>query len=583
MIFDHLGVLHQRSAGSAVHLNLATWWDSSMFNQSLSDPMLVPRMAIGVWPPNPAAALGYDLRGLGGNHMNHCRISGRTPRAILAATALVTAASAVAAQELLIAVTSENTKLSSYETGSEVNSPGLRNVFEVLVARDTMTNELVPELATSWTQIDPTTWEFELRQGVTYHDGSPFNAESAAFGLNFSYSEEEDFSLRQFMGPQITAEAVGEYTLRVMTTEPDPLIPERMYFTGIPSMQAVQDSRDTYDTQPVGTGPYRLSEWRRGQYLLLEANPDWWGLSDPSVTAPEFETVRIMFRSEGGVRTSMVQTGEAHIGTFLDSDQCALLVAEDGTDCVSAPSVETLFIRFDTPSPVLGDQRIRQAVLHAIDVPSIISEIMGGTATQAAQIVGPASNGFDPSLEPVSYDPEAARALVDAARADGVPVDSTVVYINVRQAAIPRIEEIAQAAQAMLVNVGIKAEVKIQEASIYNPEYGQKPGPDRNYITMHPIGNDFMDAASSFQTYATCDRGTSGICDEALDAMIAEAATLTGAERTSGLQAISALIQDNAYMGFVGHLDLAYGIDADLAWDVPLDHRLIVRNMSLAD
>jgi peptide/nickel transport system substrate-binding protein len=503
--------------------------------------------------------------------------------AVMAATALLASVSPTISQELAIAVTSENTTLASHQTGSEVNSPGLRNVFEVLVARNPETNELAPELATSWTQIDPTTWEFELRQGVSYHDGSPFDAEAAAFAINFSWSEEQDFPLRQFMATQITAEAVGDYTLRVMTVDPDPLVPERMYFTGIPSMQAILTARDTYDTTPVGTGPYRLREWQRGQYLLLEANPNWWGLDDPSVKNPEFETVRLMFRSEGGVRASMVKVGEANIAQFLDSDQCVELAAGDTTDCVSAPSVETLFIRFDTPSPVLGDVRVRRAVLHALDIPSIISEIMGGSATQASQIVGPASNGFDPAILPVAFDADAARSLVDEARANGVPVDTTEIFINVRQAAIPRIEEIAQAAQAMLTAVGLNATVKIQEASIYNPEYGQKPGPDRNYITMHPVGNDPMDAASSFQTYATCDRGTSGICDSELDAMITEASTLVGPARTAALQAISRRIQDEAYIGFVGHLDLAYGISSDLEWDVPLDHRLIVRNMGLAE
>ena len=94
--------------------------------------------------------------------------------ALLAATIIGTVAAPALSQELKIAVTAENTTLASYETGSEVNSPGLRNVFEVLVARDPKTNQLVPELATSWEQIDPTTWEFRLREDVNYHDGSPF-------------------------------------------------------------------------------------------------------------------------------------------------------------------------------------------------------------------------------------------------------------------------------------------------------------------------------------------------------------------------------------------------------------------------
>lgn len=503
--------------------------------------------------------------------------------AVFAVGTMSFAATQSTAQELAIAVVAENTTLGSNEAFQEVNSPGLRNIFEMLVVRDPGTNELVPELATSWRQIDPTTWEFQLREGVTFHDGSPFNAASAAYGINFSYSEEEALGLRQFMGPQISAEAVGEYTLHVITETPDPLVPERMYFTGLPSMQQLQTSRDTFETQPVGTGPYRLGEWRRGQYLLLEANPDWWGLDDPSVENPEFETVRFYFRPESGVRTSMVQTGEVHIAQFVDSDQCAQLAAEDGVDCLTAPSSETLFIRFDTPSPVLGDERIRQAILQAIDTEAIISVILGGTATPAAQIVGPASNGHDPSLQPVAHDPEAARALVDAAKADGVPVDETELVINVRQAALPRIEEIAQVMQAMLADVGLNVSVLIREASIYNPEYIQKPTPDRHYITVHPIGNDFMDAASTLQTYALCERGTSGICDETLDAMISEASVMVGEERTEALMEISQYIQDRAYMGFIAHLDLAYGVSDDLQWDVPLDHRFIVSNMGLAD
>ena len=144
---------------------------------------------------------------------------------------------------------------------------------------------------------------------------------AARFVLNFSYSEKEAFLIRKFMGLQIMAEAIDEYTLRIMTDEPDPLILERMYFTGIPSMQAIQYSRDTYDTRPVGTGPCKLKEWHRGQFLLFEANPDWWGLIDPKFSFPDFETVRFLFRPEGGVLASVVFASEADISQFLDSDQ----------------------------------------------------------------------------------------------------------------------------------------------------------------------------------------------------------------------------------------------------------------------
>ena len=112
-----------------------------------------------------------------------------TAQAAMAQLEAAQAAEAEAAErEIVIAVPSENVSLMSWQAQVEINSPGLRNVFELLVDRDPETNELVPELATSWEQIAPDRWRFYLREGVTYHDGSPFNAESAAFGINWTWS-----------------------------------------------------------------------------------------------------------------------------------------------------------------------------------------------------------------------------------------------------------------------------------------------------------------------------------------------------------------------------------------------------------
>jgi len=176
-----------------------------------------------------------------------------------------TTTAAAEARSLTIALPEEPRSLGSWNAYSNDGHPVIRNVTEALLNRDPVSNELVPELALSYTQVDDNTWQFELRQGVKFHDGSDFNAESAAYSLNFVLAEENAFPMRQFFGSQVTAEAVGDYTLNVSTVDPDPILPLRLYFCTIPSAQAIQDSPDTYEENLVGTGPYKLDEWNRGQ------------------------------------------------------------------------------------------------------------------------------------------------------------------------------------------------------------------------------------------------------------------------------------------------------------------------------
>ena len=134
-------------------------------------------------------------------------------------------------------------------------------------------------------------------------------------------AEENGFPIRQFFGSQVTAEAVSEYVLNVSTVDPDPILPLRLYFCTIPSAKAIQDSPDTYDSNLVGTGPYKLKEWNRGQYIDLVANEDWWGRDDPAAALGTNELVteaRYIFRSESTVRAAMLDTGEADFARFLN-------------------------------------------------------------------------------------------------------------------------------------------------------------------------------------------------------------------------------------------------------------------------
>ena len=130
------------------------------------------------------------------------------------------------AGKLIVSMSVEPDTLENWKAYSTDGHPILRNVQEALLNRDPVTNELVGELATAWEQTDDRTWRFTLRQGVTFHNGDPFNAEVAAYGTNYTWSPENEFEIYQFIGPDITATAVDEYTLDVSDGRagPDPAV-----------------------------------------------------------------------------------------------------------------------------------------------------------------------------------------------------------------------------------------------------------------------------------------------------------------------------------------------------------------------
>ena len=201
--------------------------------------------------------------------------------ALRAAPEAALAQAAEPAGQITISLSAEPATLENWNAYSLDGHPVLRNIFEALLNRDPATNELVGELATAWEWTDDRTVRFTLREGVTFHDGSPFNAQVAADGVNFTWSSENAFDITQFMGPQISAAVVDETTIDVSTEEPDPILPARLYFAPLPNMVQVEERPDSLPNEPIGTGPYQFVEWVRGDHISLTAYPDWWGNGDP--------------------------------------------------------------------------------------------------------------------------------------------------------------------------------------------------------------------------------------------------------------------------------------------------------------
>ena len=498
--------------------------------------------------------------------------------ALRAAPETVFAQEAEPAGQIVISLSAEPATLENWNAYSLDGHPVLRNIFEALLNRDPASNELVGELATAWDWTDDRTLRFTLREGVTFHDGSPFNAQVAADGLNYTWSAENAFDIIQFMGPQISAAVVDEKTIDVSTEEPDPILPARLYFSPLPNMKQVQERPDSLPNEPIGTGPYQLVEWVRGDHISLTAYPEWWGNGDPEAAFGQqsIKDVQYVWRPESTVRAAQVTAGEAQIARFLAPEDC-----ETTPVCLEAPSVETIFLRLDTMHPVMGDIRIREAIGLAVDRESLVEQIFGG-GDVATQLVGPSAVGYNEELKALPYDMDRAKQLVQEAAADGVPVDMEIT-VAVRQGAYPRNEELGEYVANQLNEIGLNAKTEVIEHAAYQEQYVMpydEVPTDRGWIGTLGHGNEMMDVSQTFSGYYRCDGGVSTFCDPEIDKMTAESAVITGDERDAALAETTAAFMERIPVIPIVHLPFFYGVSADLNWKPRLDAFMLVKEMS---
>ena len=494
------------------------------------------------------------------------------------ATPTVGAQDADPSGRIVISLSAEPSTLENWNAYSLDGHPVLRNIFEALLNRDPATNELVGELATAWEWQDDSTIRFTLREGVTFHDGSPFDAQVAVDGLNYTWSSENAFDIIQFMGPQISAALVDEMTIDVSTETPDPILPARLYFSPLPNMVQVNERPDSLPGEAIGTGPYQLVEWARGERILLSAYPDWWGNADPEAAygRQSILDVEYVWRPESTVRAAQVNAGEAQIARFLAPDDCATTPV-----CAEAPSVETIFLRPDTMHPVLGDIRIREAIGLAVDKERLVEQVFGGGEV-ATQLVGPSAVGYNAEITALGYDMDRARQLVEEAAADGVPIDMEI-NVAVRRGAYPRNEELGEYVANQLNEIGLNARTEVIEHAAYQEQYVMNYDDipeDRGWIGTLGHGNEMMDVSQTFSGYYRCDGGVSTFCDPEIDALTEESSVITGEDRAAALAATTAAFMERIPVIPIVHLPFFYGLAENLVWTPRLDAFMLVKEMS---
>lgn len=392
------------------------------------------------------------------------------------------------------------------------------NITEPLVERDPTTGELDPLLATAWEQTGDTEWTFTLQEGVTFQDGSPFDAEAAAFSIDRAVNSDLGCNVEGYVfgDDDLGVEAVDDTTLVITTPSPDPILPLKLSF-----IEIVPTSTDTSAKvrEPIGTGPYAVAQWDAGTRLTLERYDDYWG------DAPEFASVEYQWRDEGTVRAAMITSDEADVATGLSVDDGI------GDLGVAYPNNETVALRFTGDIAPLDDIRIRQAINYAVDREGIVSSLYPDGDVVAAQLIPEGVVGHNPDLEPWEYDPERAAELVQEAAADGVAVDTPITLVA-RNAQFPKVGEMAEVLREQMAAAGLNVELRMVDTT-QHLQYQLRPfvtneGPIA-LLVQH--GNQAGDAQFTVEQYMSSTGAQSTFGTDEFDAILDAASQLSGDER----------------------------------------------------
>ncbi len=409
-------------------------------------------------------------------------------------------------------------------------------IYETLT-RASPTGDVSGLLATSWNNIDKTTWRFTLRRGVKFQNGKDFTAKFVAAQINHLLNNEEAqgtvaFSTNKRQAKMNGARAIDDYTVEITTETPVPELPRQMAGFWLPDTETRDDiGLDGFNKAPIGTGPFKAVNFGPGQ-VDYEAFAGAW-------RPAKVKRLRLVELPDAATRVTSILSGEIDISQGVPFD--AIKQLEDGghrVDIAERPSVMGWRFMSVRESSPFHDKRVRQAANYAIDRNAISKELLGGVSPPAGQCATRGTFGYNPNVGPYPFDPGKARALLaEAGYADGFDTEAMVL-----PGAFPADAEIYQFAAQQLAAVGIRVKLtNIQFAEWLDNWFGKKKAPDGTMGMSDIFQNSCHNFnAIPFDAYPnlSCQKPLPSHCDEE------ESALLTAAFEEFDTEKRRKLIQD---------------------------------------
>ena len=407
--------------------------------------------------------------------------------AVLAAAAL-SVASIASAKTVRWASQGDALTLDPHAQNEAPTSAMNVHVYDPLIQRDPSLAK-VPGLALSWKTISPDTWEFKLRPGVKFSDGTPFTAEDVVFSYQRALSPTSDF--RSYISSVKEVKAIDPMTVHIVTNGPNPILPD--YTTSILIMskvwaeknnvtkpQSYKDKEETFAVRnAMGTGPFMVKQRDPDVRTVMAKNPNYWGGKDFPAYPDELIYTPI---KEPATRVAALISGQVDFVLDAPLQDVARIKQTAGLKTLETPQVRSIFLGLDVGSPELkysdvkgknpfADKRVRQAMYQAIDINAIKQKVMRNFAAPAGLITSPGVHGYTPKLdERLKFDVQAAKHLMTEA---GYPAGFSVT-LDCPNDRYNNDEQICQAVVGMLAQIGIKVELQARSKTLHFPKLQKK-------------------------------------------------------------------------------------------------------------
>lgn len=323
--------------------------------------------------------------------------------------------------------------------------------------------EVEPALATSWIlSKDQATYTFKLRKGVTFHNGEAFTADSVVFSWNRAKQDKMKWSEKWTIAKSV--KKIDDYTVEINTGDPSPLFIRVLadYWAIVPAKYITKVGEQGFANHPMGTGPFKFVKWSKGDRIIFEKNQNYWEKGLPKLDKLVFRPI-----TESSTRVAAIKTGEIDIVSRLSAEEAATLKNRKNVIIKTYPIDRVFYITFNNLTSGKGkpteNKLVRQAMNYAVDVDAIITALFNGHARPSTGYVTPGNLGYDTTLKPFGYNPEKAKKLLAEA---GYPKGFKIGFAA-PSGAYTNFDQVCQAIQNYLKEVGIEAELQLMESGKY--------------------------------------------------------------------------------------------------------------------